>query len=96
MKNAILLHIHYDGIDQRTYRDVAYEVLGGDGKPVRVREFSSGDPTRDWSDALHDALRLGLPIWRDHSCDDFVSSGEGYCWVNPKRKLVLSRTHATD
>jgi hypothetical protein len=96
MKNVVLLRIDFDGRDQDTYEDVACSRIDDAGHMVETRRFASGDPTRDWTSAIHHALSLRVPVLRDSSCESFVAAGDEFSWGNPKMKIVMRRRPAND
>ncbi|MGO8669945.1 MAG: hypothetical protein ACLQVD_01030 [Capsulimonadaceae bacterium] len=95
MKKSVLLRIGFDGHDQDTYNDVAYEVYGADGRAVRERHFGTGDPCRDWSNAIHEALSYRLPVLWDHSCEDFIRCGSHFAWGTTGMKIAMHRVEST-
>jgi len=75
----MIIHIDYNEGDQDTYQSVSISFYdkGGYKEPV---VFATGDPVKDFSDAVRWTFQNGAEVYLSSSCDSFVYDGDRYGW----------------
>lgn len=89
MKDVVMLHIDFDDRDLRDYHAVTLNVIDHDGATRTHKEFTTGNPCRDWRDAIVEAVHYGLPVLRDTTCEAFVNGNPDYRWGSSGKKLII-------
>lgn len=75
-----------------TYRGVT--VSKSVGVDSKVEVFNTGDPVRDFANALSSARRYPSPVMLSSSCDHFVNDSEDYEW--DKDEMIVRRDYTTN